>query len=196
MREILTRTTDPAETPVSVGEVKAALSIHTSDDDALITTYLNAAIEHLDGPLNLLGKSMVSQVWTQAQRAPVSGRLDLRLVPVISVDQITYYDSDNVQQTDTVSNYDLIKGDDFAYLDPKPGFAWPTTYDRDDALTVTVTTGYADASAVPNPLKVAIFMLIGSWYARREGLSEGAVLPIPNGFDQLINNHRVRWFGA
>lgn len=193
---ILALDTAATDKPVTLAEVKAALRISTSDDDTMLDLWIAAATDYVDGPNGLLGKAIVQQTWTQSQRLPGTVTLDLKLLPVISISEITYFDADNVSQSLTVSDFDLVKSEDWAYLKPKSGVSWPTTYDRDDALTVKAVIGFGDQAAAPAAIKAAVMMLVGAWYQNPEATTVGTLSSAPLGFNELINSKKIGWVGA
>ncbi len=81
-----------------------------------------------------------------------SGRGELKLPwpPLISITSITYYDSSNVQQTLSSSNYIVeLSTEGFGRITWASTATIPAVYDRPDAIAITFTTGYANADAVP-----------------------------------------------
>lgn len=177
------RTVPPATTPVSLTEVKAHCRVGDTDDDAVLTALLNAATDHLDGPDGLVGKCMVSQTWCQRLSA-FGDRMRLTVGPVASVASITYYDADNVQQTLSTSVYQLSRDRCGHYVSLKSDQTWPTTYKRDDAVSVTFVAGVA-ADDVPDSLKAAVLMLVSHWDDNRDGSTE-----IPSSVKYLVGLRR------
>ncbi len=56
----------PAVLPVSVDDVKKALRIDSSDDDAMIESLIQAAVEYYEGWTGILGLCLVEQTWRQS----------------------------------------------------------------------------------------------------------------------------------
>lgn len=55
-----------------------------------------------------------------------------------------------------------------------------------------MTAGYADAAAVPQGIKQAMLLLVGSWYENREATISGATIAeVPFAVDALIAPYRV-----
>lgn len=160
------RVTPPVITPVSLTDVKAQLYVDHADDDAMIGALLTAATEHFDGWTGVLGRALVEQTWRQ-DFACFSDCLRLPLAPVLSVESITYFDGDNVQQTLAASVCDLFTDARGPYVGLKPDQSWPVSYSRRDAISVTFRAGYGTApaqgetpaqSTVPEPIKLAIIL--------------------------------------
>lgn len=186
----LTRTAAPAEL-ITLIEAKAHLNISHADDDTLITSLIAAALDVLDGNTGEVGKALVTQTW-EWKTSGVSDCVELPVKPVQSITSITYYDTDNVSQTATVSDYELDEG----YLRPKTGKSWPATYPRFDAVTITFVAGYGDADDVPAGIKHAGLLLIGHYYENREDVGRGNPVSIPRGVSALVSRHKSGWVGG
>lgn len=86
--------------------------------------------------------------------------------PVTAITSITYYDTTNTQQTFSASLYSLDADRRRIWLNSNA--AWPTTYDRWDAISVAYTAGYgANGGAVPKMFKQAMLLLIGYYFEER-----------------------------
>lgn len=177
------RTVPPAETPVSLTEVKAHCRVTEGDDDAVLSALLAAATDYLDGPHGLLGKCMVTQTWRQ-RLEEFADCIRLTVGPVASVTSINYYDADNAEQTLSATVYELSRDTLGAYITLKTDQSWPTIYDRKDAVTITFVAGVA-AADVPDTLKTAVLMLVSHWDENRDGGSE-----IPNSVRHLVGIRR------
>lgn len=185
---LLTRTVAPSETIIALADVKEHLRVTESDEDFYISGLISVAGAVL---AEMTGRSILSETWEMAQNG-VTGKVSLPKVPVQSVASITYYDRDNAAQTATVADFYLFKDEDRAWLEPKPGFTWPATYDREDALTITFVAGY---TVVPLALKHAAMMLVAHWYERREAAGE-AVQEVPFAVQSLVGLHRLKWIAS
>ena len=179
----LTQTAAPTETPVTLVEVKEHCHVDFPDDDNLLTGLLNAAVSHLDYQYGILGQAMVTQRWAYSvpgvDVGDVEGHIHLPVVPAASLVTMTYYDTDNAQQSLTVGDYELVADGWTAYVKPNENISWPATYSRSDAITITYDAGFGAASDVPDALKRAILFLIKYWY-------DHETEDMPPAFDALI----------
>lgn len=187
-----TRTVAPAANLLSVADAKAALRIDHSDDDALLGAYISAVEAYLDGYTGVLGRALVTQTWAESF-SHFEYRMPLRLRPVQSIASIQYYDNDEAQQTLASGVYRLHEDAGGAYLVQRDGESWPSTFVRDDAVTITYVAGYGAAAAVPAPIVQAAKMMIGSWYAHREAVQPKQLMPVPFGVQALIDSYRAQW---
>lgn len=189
--------TAPAELPITVADIKTHARIETSDDDGLLASYLDAAMAFVDGK-GVLGRAIVTQTWEQSFRSPY-GMVRAMMSVAQEITEVAYYDTDNVNQTDELSDYFLTGADDRKWIVPVDGKSWPSTYNRPDAIRVKYTAGYGAASAVPESVKQAIRLLVSHWYWRREAVIEtknnAGLIPLPYGFEALIGSEQMVWYG-
>lgn len=179
----------PATFPVLLDDAKAHLRVDHEDDDDLIEGLIAAATEHLDGYTGVLGRALVTQTWRQ-DFCGFSARMGLPLRPVSSIASVTYFDGDNATQALGSTVYGLFADAAGAYVALTPDQAWPSTRSRRDAVSVTYVAGVAD-TAVPAPIKQAILLMVGHWYANREAVSEGSMAEVPMAVDALLRPYRA-----
>lgn len=178
------RTVEPAEAPVTLAEIKAHCREDTDDQDATLNIYINAAVSHIEG---ILDRALVTQSWRQDIAAFACTRL--AIAPVASITSITYYDSDNAEQTLSTDVYALRKDALGWYVGLKPGQTWPSSYTRDDAVSITYVSGQ-DPDDIASDIKLAIFILVGHWNENREAVSELSMSEVPMSFESLVAKYR------
>lgn len=188
--------TAPAETPISVADVKAHLRISHTAEDGVLAALVAAAVALVDGPTGYLRRALVSQTWRAIfDGSPRSDIVKLPIPPLVSVDTVEYYDANNALQTLATSNYDVVLPHGAAgYVELSATGLWPGTANRPDALQIEFTAGYGDADAVPGAIKQALLLIVGSLYARR-GDDDGAD-PIGPGAQRLLAPYRWREFAG
>lgn len=183
------RTVAPTDTPVSLTEVKAHCRVDGSESDTVLTAYLAAAVDHLDGYAGILGRALVTQTWRQ-DYCGFAPKLRLPLGPVASITSVTYFDADGVSQTLADTVYTTLADSRGAYLALKPDQVWPSTYRRADAVSVTFVAG-TSAVAVPAAIKAALLLLVSHWNENREAVVTGTIATaLPFAVDALIAPHR------
>ena len=189
------RVTAPTADPVSVAEAKSHLRVEHSDDDLLIYRLIETAVAYVD-VRGALGKAMITQTWAE-WFAPNPSELVLSLGPVQSVSGISYYDTDNALQAATLSDFYVLGPSTRTVIKPKSGYAWPTTFTRDDAIKVEYVIGYGDSyTDVPSTVRHAILMLVSHYYENRENELIGTISKtIPFGFEALIDSERASFYG-
>lgn len=163
-----------------------------TSEQAMVEALVAAATQHLDGWSGILGRALVTQTWRQDFDG-FRYCLRLPLAPVQSIETVTYYDGDNAQQTLGSDVYELRTDELGPYVGLKPDQSWPGVYGRIDAVSVTFVAGYGAASAVPQAIKQAILLMVGSWFEGREetviGVSVGS-LPTSVAVTSLLAPYR------
>lgn len=181
----------PPEPVVSLEDAKEHLRVDHDDDDALITGLVAAAIGHLDGPSGWLGRALGRQTMelTLDSFAGLEGSGIIRLPfpPVASVAAVKYIDRTGIEQTADPATYRLIDG---ALLAPVFNGRWPLTRCDYESVRVTYLAGYLE---LPQPIRVAILMLVAQWYAGRDSVTRDEQIPrtLPFGVEALLAPYRV-----
>jgi uncharacterized phiE125 gp8 family phage protein len=174
--------TEPDNEPVTLEEAKLHCRVDTDDDDDLIGSLITAAREYCEGFQN---RAYVSQVWELWLDGFPATPFDIPKPPLLSIDSIKYYDTDNTE-------YDF--DDYYADTESTPGRlelnyleSWPSVTLRDiNGVCITFTAGYGDADDVPQSVKQAILLLVGHWYENREQGSPTELKDIPLGVSSLL----------
>jgi uncharacterized phiE125 gp8 family phage protein len=174
-----------SQQPISLTDAKAHLRVDGDDENSLISSLIDAAVSAVEEET---GRALAAQTWAYSTTIS-TGCLHLPLSPVTSVSSITYYDTDDVEQSLTVSDFYLLKDNDSAYLEPKDGTVWPTTKSRADALTVTFVTGYL---SIPPGLRQAVLLLLAHWFENREAAGK-KLENLPLAYDYLTSQHKLGW---
>lgn len=165
----LTLVSAPAETPVSVAEMKDHLRISNVKSDGFLSALLAATTQHLDGRTGVLRRAVVTQTWrVDFDRFPAGECFELPLPPLQSVTSVQYYDTDDVLQTFAADQYRVIATDLFGRVELVSGAAWPAAVaERSDAIRVTFVAGYGAAVSVPDGIKHAIKLHVSDLFASR-----------------------------
>lgn len=221
----LVRTVEPASEPVTVAEAKAHCRVDTGADDAIFESLVTAARVLVESRTN---RSLMTQTWKLSldrfpgyqpwnlgsPYAPVIGRqfsteyvcgrymqppLLLPRPRLIEVVSLAYYDINGDEQTLDPSAYVVGEDSEPAAVFPVPFTWWPATmWGRPDAVQVTYSAGYGDASAVPETVKLAMKGLIAHWYENRESVvltnSTNAVTTMPQFVEALLEDVAVTAF--
>lgn len=175
---------------VSLIEAKAHLRVDTSDDDTLITAMITAATEAAE---QMTGRAIMPQTWDLTLDVfPFD--IELTRVPVASITSVIYTDTNGAEQTLSQSAYSLHNYDDFgsAYVSPIYDTEWPATRDQANAVKVRYVAGYANAAAVPEPIKAWIKLQVGAMYENREAEVVERGVAISLGFaDRILDRFKV-----
>lgn len=178
--------TAPADTPVSLAEVKAHLRVDDDTEDALVTAMIAGAVGTAEF---YLGRSLITQTlrlafdrWPEEAAGPWSAGpriIDLARPPVQSIAAVTVYDEDDQATVVDTDVYRLANGsNDRARLVLRQGQSWPTGVRATDAVEIDYLAGYGDAGTdVPEPIRQGLLALIAFWFEHREGEAWNSVLP-------------------
>lgn len=160
--------TPPTDLPVDVSTVKEHLRVDFTDDDYLLTQYIQAATDALDGWSGILGRALMPQSWKMTEDRFPLGCIRIPLGPVTAVTSIKYRDADNVLQTVPTADYQVDISRFEALIRAPAG--WPGTGDYLGAVEIEWTAG----NGCPPPIRVAIMILAAHMYENR---TNGAEMP-------------------
>ena len=180
--------TAPTEEPVTRAELSLWSKVDSSDDNDILDSLIKAARTYSE---TYTRRGFVTQT-VKAYFPCFSNLMILNRSPISAITSIQYYDLDNSLQTLATTVYD-------ANLKKEPGEitigynqTWPETYDKPNAVIVTMTVGYGAASAVPEEIKTAIKFIAEHWYDTRTDVAIGSqVNKIPMTSEAILNNYRV-----
>jgi uncharacterized phiE125 gp8 family phage protein len=186
--------TPAAVFPVTLAEAKAHLRVDTSDDDTLIGGMIAAATGYAE---RFMGRTLVDTTYDLVLDKFPTGRRPLIIPrpPVIEVEDIFVTDSagDEAAYGGSYSR-DLVGGRLLA-----PASGWPTGT-TEASIRVRYRAGYVrivdespltTAGDVPDDIKAAILLYLGSLYLQRESLAPGAMSIVPWSAEQILRQHRV-----
>lgn len=186
--------TPPASEPIDVATAKEQLRVEsgiTADDD-YITALIAVAREQAE---QIMDRAIISQSWLRVLPEFSGDRLFLGMATATAISSIKYYDAANALQTVDSSWYflDALSNERSGYAVLKSGYAWPSTYARDDAVQVEFVAGWANADAVPSPIKHWIKTRISTLYKHRDETIVGTIVsPLPLGpVDTLLDRYKV-----
>lgn len=192
--------TAPTLDPVTIAEARAHCRADSAEEEGLIAGYILAARQHVETHLR---RALLTQTWdlTIDEAWPlhhVAGRTRHRIVlplpPLQSVVSITYVDTTGATQTLAADQYHVAKIDSGEWvIEPAYGVTWPTVRSQLAAITVRFIAGYgSNPGDIPEPIRQAMLLLIGSWFENREQVITGTIVAeLPMGVEALLFPHRV-----
>ena len=185
MRILPVRVAGPDGQAVTTELAKTHLRVDGPDEDILIASLIAAATEHLDGYHGILGRCIAPQSWRQ-DYAGFEADMVLNVSPVLKIESVQYVDPSGVIRD--LEGARLFAAAGRTIVRPPAGQTWPDVAQQEDAVQITVRAGYA---VVPTPIKQAILLLVGHWYANREAVVTGATLAtLPLAVDRLLAPYR------
>ncbi len=169
-----------SDRPVTVAEAKEHLRIvDFTDDDTYIGLLIDAATTWCE---DFCDRTFADKAYTVAFDDWPADRIELPRPPLrlnatasSATVTISYVDTSGTTQTLTWSQSGT---QDFRLdRDHVPALAyplylddWPSVRLDDKSVQITYLAGYSGAANVPVPLKHAIKLLVGHWYANREAV--------------------------
>lgn len=185
------RITPPTIAPVdlTMARVQCRLAVDDTAEDALLSLYIDAAAEYLEG---YTGWSFTTQTHKVTEcDFPEEMYLPFA-APLASVTYVKYYDASNALTTLSSSVYTVPENEAPALIRRAYTQVWPAVYDREDAVIVEYVTGTADPANVPFWAKQAILLLVGHWFANRETVIVGTISgSVQFAVDALCAPHRL-----
>ena len=181
--------TPPAVEPVSLVEAKAHLRLTGTDDDDYLAALIAAARIQVEAATR---RVLIEQTWrAYRDEWPSDGRVTLPLMPVRSIAEITLYDADGTPTVLAADRWSLDTASSPARLFLRG--AAPASRRVFNGLEIDVVAGYGPSGLdVPQPLRLAVMMLVARWYENREGVAYGVVpSSIADPFEALVAPFRV-----
>ena len=181
--------TQPAVEPVTVAEVRDALSVADNDHDAHLAKLIKAARRRAEAYTH---RAFISQGWRLTlDRFPVE--FWLPRPPTLSITSIQYVDTDGVTQTLASSVYRVTSNTEPTRVTTEYNQTWPTPRNVTECVLVNYLAGYGtDPSSVPEEARQAIVLMCGEWFDYPTNATAGGMVrPIPHNAEWLLDNLRT-----
>lgn len=178
----------PGIEPVTLAEAKAQTRVLHDSEDALLNAYIAAARQHAE---EYTKRSLITQTWRATWDSFEGPRLYLPRPPILTVEAVAYTDYDGAEQA--LADYQTSLAGVRPFVTPAYGGDWPLAREIPGAVSVTYTAGYgATAESVPQAIRLAILMLVGSYYANREHVVVGHnASELPGTVKALLAPYRI-----
>jgi uncharacterized phiE125 gp8 family phage protein len=189
----LTRTTPPTGEPVSLAEAKEWLHVTDTYEDGTIYALVQAAYQKVEDDTGL---ALMTQTWTYSvDKRPADNVFVLPVGPVASVTSVTSYSEQDAPTVISAAVYRTDTRSLPARIVLNENQSWPTNVRRHNAYQIVFVAGYGGAESVPQPLLLAIRMLLHHWHANRQAVNVVAGLnvgEVPLAYDALISPYKLR----
>jgi len=172
--------------PVTAADVKLYARVAHSVEDDLIDSWIAAAVKLAQ---DYQHRAYIEQTWKLTYDGFPPSCILVPRPPLISVESIKYYDSDDAETVFSADNYFVDKNSEVGRISLNYGEQWPTVTLRPiNAFIIDFTAGYGDAAAdVPDSVKNAIYIYCTHMYENRE--AENGT--IPTEFYDLLRPDRM-----
>ena len=181
--------TPPAVEPLSLDEAKDYLRVEHADDDALIATLITSARAHVEAQTR---RALITQTWRHSRDAwPADGRIAVLPAPLQALAAARVYDEDGVAQAIDLETFvvDAIAAPGVVAFPP---WSVPAPGRRPAGIELDLVVGYGNAASdVPEPLRLAMRLLLSHWYENRGIVGESSASPLPANAAELIAPYRV-----
>lgn len=182
----------PAEPIVSVEEAEVHVRGADPSEADLLESLVAAATTQAE---TFCRRRFVSQRWRLLLDTwPTVRTLRIPYPPLASVESVKYVDGDGVVQTLAADQYVVRTAEVPGEIWPAYGVTWPTPRSEPDAVRVEFTCGYGAAEDVPQAIKRAVLLIVGTLYMNRETVAPVAMQPIPHAAEYLLGPYRVLRF--
>lgn len=185
--------TDAIDEVLSTEEAKDHLRVTGSAQDDYIGAINTAARQHCE---NICNRSFLPQEWALYLDC-LEEEIRLERAGVTAVTSIKYIDENGLQQTLSPSKYQT----DLLSIVPRICVAYGETYPAVrsctlNAVEVKFTAGYANAAAVPGPIKQAIKLVLSALFDNRAAIAVGVgivvkEMPMPIAVPYLLAPYRL-----
>ena len=178
----------PSVEPLTLAEAKSWVKVTDAADDLTLQSMIVSARLTVEAATS---RRLITQQWRLLLDAWALGaRITLPLTPVRSIARVRVTDSYGGAVDVSTSLFSLVASDDRARV--MVGSPLPTPGPAIGGIQMDLVAGYGDdASAVPEPLRLAMRQLIAFWYANR-GDAEVAPAGLPASVAALLAPYRVR----
>ena len=180
---------------VSTADAKEHLAVLHSDHDTLIASLVGYSTELVQ---NMASIQIPQKTLRVTLDSFPSDEIILPRPPVQSITSIKYYDSDNVLQTWSNTEYESDLYADSPWVPnlnntrirPSSGFVWPTVYSRIAPIQINYVSGWKTAASVPGPLIQATKIVLADLYEHREDIVIGHITANLKILEKLVSTYR------
>lgn len=175
----------------ALSDAKAHLRVTSSDENSLISMYINVAVDFIE---RYCGVTLAETTWQlDLPSFPTVDRfIELPRGPVSAVGSMYYYDADNVSTLWASSDYQTSFSELPAKIYLEEGDTWEDTYERPDAVRVQYTAGYTWAN-LPDRWKLPIFYMVAHQFHYRQPVVGESVTTLPWGLRANLASLRESW---
>lgn len=209
----LVLTSAPASEPVTASELRTHLRTDSTElPDAEANALITDARTEIE---NMTGLAFITQSWRLAlDRWPAGGEawwdgvremsitelyrtstiqsITMPRWPLASITSVTTYDEASAATSVTVANvFDIDTYRTPGRITLKRGQTWPVALRGSNAIEIVYVAGYANAAAVPSPMKRAVKQLAAFLYAHRGDDCDPSQAYVDSGAQGIMDQYKV-----
>jgi uncharacterized phiE125 gp8 family phage protein len=189
----LRRVVQPLVEPVSLSEAKTHCRVDSDSEDAYIQSLIAAAREYVEETLDC---TLVDTQWEAKYDLFPLWHIVLPRPPMKPADVTVVYRNEGgtlLTLTSAASQFQVDASTVPGRIYPLYEGSWPAVRGDENSVTITWSAGYGPSGqAVPATIKHMILLAVGHWYANREPVTQGSMMPVPMTFETL---HRQASWG-
>jgi uncharacterized phiE125 gp8 family phage protein len=174
--------TEPTQEPITLAQAKEHLRVDGTDEDDVISNLILTARKYCETYQNRAYAQQTIEL-TLDNWPDCLEPIELPRPPLISVESVKYYTTDNAENVWDISQYYVDYDNEPGRISPNYSVIYPSDVLRPiNGIKVRYTAGYApkiinnsDGSTsadycanVPQTVKQAMLLLIGDWYENRD----------------------------
>ena len=171
----------PVEEPIELADLKAALKVSHTDDDALLTAMLAEAREMIEISTQ---RELARKTWLLTIDYFPAAEIILPHRLVDSVVSVKYDDLAGLEQIVPPANYFVDSASEPGWLFPVS--SWPATLDTVNAVRIAYMAGYSDPALVPGPLKSAVVLQTQELYDGPDGARQSRIRDLMRPYYLLV----------
>lgn len=170
--------TPPSLPAVSLTEARDHLRVTGTEENTLIERLVDAAAQYVETVCN---RALMPQTWAMQRDGFPGSVIPLTGGPFRSV-EIEYLDAAGDSQTLDPADYYALLAEPARLF---PVGNWPQTNGAPGSVTTTAEVGYEGGA--PEPLRQAVLLLVGHWFANRSAaMTGGASSEMPLAVSALL----------
>lgn len=180
--------TAPAVEPLSLADAKTFLRVEHDADDAIITSLVSAARNHVEA---LTRCALIAQTWRLVlDRWPDGGRIAPRIGPLRALAAVRVFNAAGEASAIDPETFVIHRA---AGVIAAPGWSLPPPGRSIAGIELDLDVGFGEAASdVPPILLQAIRILVAHWYENRGLIAIGqTVAMMPASVNAMISSHRV-----
>ena len=170
-------------------EMRHYLRIDSQDEDELLLMLSRTAATHVE---DIIGRALMRrQVTLELDGYPADGAIELPVQPVISVDEIQHIDAGSTTILPAAA-YRVVTAHEYTQVLRADGVTWPDV-SAPGSVRVIYHAGSSSSSDIPEPIRLAILLLVGHWYEHREAtiVKGQELIDIKLGVDRLLAPYKT-----
>lgn len=179
--------TPPAEEPLTLGEAKDHLRVTSTDEDSLIGRLIVVARQAVE---RRLGRALITQTLDYTLDAfPTGDVIELPRPPLRSVTSVKHTPDGGVETTFASASYLVDTTGNPGRIVLAVNQSWPSDLlQAANGVVIRFVAGYGAAPTdVPEPIRQALAVHLGTLYEHREALVAGTIVTPLATIDRLLD---------